>query len=536
MVFQSQFSFPLPGFAIDEVTEEENIVHVFAHSIQKSAVCPSCQQRSQHVHSHYQRSPADLPMVDQGVHLHLAVRRFRCQNPECKQSTFVERWPGLLAVHGQRTDRLQTALSSVCHALGGQAGSRLATQLKMPVSGDSLLRILRRRSEKSRVQPEVIGVDDWAQRRGRVYGTIIVDQIHHQVIDLLPDRTAETLAAWLKAHPQVKIVTRDRSGEYARGITVGAPQAQQIADRWHLLVNLREAVIRLLERLRPGLKLGSVPDSGGISGLRPRRATPGESAAADLRRARRVELHEKVHRLQRSGLAVRKIARQLQISPTTVYRYLSMSQYPERVRLKSRPSILDPFLPFLQQRWQAGERNASALWREIRIQGYPGTRKPVARWMHERREPSASPPPMIVRPPEPADHTPLPAARQLVWLFIKHTDQLNEEDQTLRDNLLTHATLLKTRQLIQEFQQILSNRNADALDPWLETCEKAGIPELANFAAGLRQEHSAVLAAASFAWSNGQTEGQVNRLKLLKRQMYGRANLDLLRLRILQPP
>jgi transposase len=245
-------------------------------------------------------------------------------------------------------------------------------------------------SEKNPVEPEVIGVDDWAQRRGRVYGTIVVDQIRHQVIDLLPDRTAETLAAWLKAHTRVKIVTRDRSGEYTRGISLGAPQAEQITDRWHLVVNLRDAMIRVLERLRPELKLISVPDSGGIPRLRPRRSSPREVAAADLRWARRVELHDKVHRLQHTGLAIRKIARQLKISPTTVYRYLSMSQYPERVILKPRASILDPFLPFIQQRWQEGCRNASALWRELRTQGYPGSRRQVARWMQERREQAAA--------------------------------------------------------------------------------------------------------------------------------------------------
>ena len=155
--------------------------------------------------------------------------------------------------------------------------------------------------------------------------------------------------------------------------------------------------------------------------------------------------------------------------------------------------------------------------------------------MQERREPAApTASHHFVSPP--ADHVPLPAARHLVWLFLKHTEQFDQEDRTLRDQLLTHATLLKTRQLVQEFQQIVAKRKATALDPWLEKCEKASIPELASFAAGLRQEHAAVLAALSFVWSNGQTEGQVNRLKLLKRQMYGRANFDLLRLRILHPP
>jgi transposase len=538
----------LPGFGIDEIKQHDCMIEVVAHSIGDEAICPDCQQVSQRIHSYYERLPADLPILEYTVCLRLTVRRFRCQNPRCSKTTFVERWPQLIRMHAQRTERLSTVLGIVAYALGGQAGSQLATQLKMPTSADTLLRIIRHTPEREMPEPKIIGVDDWARRRGRVYGTLVVDLERHCVIDLLPDRTAETLASWLKVHEQVKIVARDRSAEYARGITLGAPQAQQVADRWHLLVNLRDAFIRVLDRLRSELKVSSPAQNGQIPLLRSRRSSQKEVAARDTRRARRLELHEKVHRLRRAGHAIQAIARQLKLSRMTVYRYLSMRHYPEQAVRKRSPSILEPFLPHLNQRWQAGARNASELWREICTQGYSGSPRQVARWVYERREqPAPSTPTKYLKPEsssghllfslnESADQPALPASRRLVWLFLKHTDQLAPEDLTLRDQLLTHPALFKTRQLAQDFQRIVRERQAPSFEVWLRTCETAGIPEFANFATGLRQDDQAVKAALTFAWSNGQTEGQVNKLKLLKRQMYGRANLDLLRLRALYKP
>lgn len=249
-----ELPFSLPGFEVDQASERDDRIEIIAHSVTAEALCPSCGQRSRRVHSYYQRSPTDLPISDRGVRLYLTVKRFRCQTSGCSRTTFVERLPDLVAPYAQRTERLTTALNAIAFALGGQAGSRLATRLNMPTSGDTLLRVIRQIPAPAPDEPEVLGVDDWAKRRGRVYGTILVDLERRCVTDLLADRTAETLAEWLKAHTNVKTVARDRSREYARGIALGAPQAQQVADRWHLLVNLREAFERLLDRLRPELQ------------------------------------------------------------------------------------------------------------------------------------------------------------------------------------------------------------------------------------------------------------------------------------------
>lgn len=543
-----ELSFSLPGFTVDEVKDQDGLIDVVAHSTQDQAVCPTCQQLSRRVHSYYQRAPADLPILGQRVRLCLQVKRFRCQAQECPKTTFAQRLPALLAPHAQQTERLHTALGAIAFALGGEAGSRVAMKLAMPVSGDTLLRMIRKTPEPTPTMPAILGVDDWAQLRGRVYGTILVDLQHRRVVDLLNDRTAETLAEWLKTQFRVKIVARDRSREYIRGITLGAPQAQQVADRWHLLVNLRETLERLLDRLRPKLFLPLPAQPDAIPILRRRYRGRQEMAARDGRRARRLALHEKIHRLRRAGHAIRAIARRLQIGRMTVYKYLSTECVPERVVRRRVPSKLDPYLDYLVQRWKAGCRNASQLWREIREQGYPGVPKQVALWVYERREQLSRMTPKKYRTldsfnrsqltplGEAADRPALPSARRLVWLFLKHTNQLESEELLMREHLLMHPTLAQAKQLAQDFQQIVRERHSSMLDRWLRACEAAKIPELTNFASGLRQDYRAVSAAVRLEWSNGQTEGQVNRLKLLKRQMYGRAKFDLLRLRFLHPP
>lgn len=540
----------MPGCKVDQVNEQDGVIQVVAHSVEATALCPACHRRAKRVHSYYLRSPADLPMSDRQVRLYLTVRRFRCPTKGCPKTTFVERLPGLVAPHGQRTERLTAALGAVGLAVGGEPGCRLATKLNMPTSGDTLLRVVRQTPEAMAEAPKVLGVDDWAKRRGHVYGTILVDLERQRVTDLLPDRTADTLAAWLKVHTTVRVVTRDRSGEYARGIALGAPQAKQVADRWHLLVNLREAFERLLDRLRPELQAcrqTQLPEKlGEIPMLRRRRRSAQAAAVRYGRWVRRLVLFEKVHRLRRAGRDIRAIARQLKMSRTTVYKYLSMSQFPERASRKRVPSILDPYVSYLTRRWRAGCRNASQLWREIQGQGYPGTRRQVTQWVCERRErparsgrkplePSAQAGTPLLTLNEVAGQAPLPGSRRLVWLFLKHADQLEPEELRLRDQLLTYPVLTQAKKLAQDFQDIVRKRKSRAFDVWLKACETARIPELVNFAAGLLQDHAAVQAALRSPWSNGQTEGQVNRLKLLKRQMYGRAKFDLLRVRVLHP-
>ena len=542
----------LPGLNVTEVRRQGNQVEIFAVSERGSARCPDCGTNSSRVHSYYDRSPADFPISARCVRLHLRVKRFRCQNEGCPRATFVEVFPHRLDKYARRTLRLHKAQAAIAFALGGQAGRRLASKLQMPISEDTLLRMIRKTAVQSPWEPEVIGVDDWAQRRGRVYGTILVDLERHRVIDLLTDRTAETLAQWLHSHPGVKIVARDRSMEYARGISEGAPQAIQVADRWHLLVNLREALQRLLDRLRPELNallpaaFSAKPTEIPICRRRPR--SQATEITWQTRKQQRQALHAEIQRLQNKELPIRTIARKLGKSPTTVYKYLAMPEFPQKTVRKRLTSILDPYQDYLSQRWHEGCRNARQLWREIRQRGYPGTYRQVSRWVYERRPTPASTTPRkylqenphgklelrSIRPPtaEPG----LPVARRLVWLFLHPVEKLDEDEVKLRQCLLNHAALQQGCQLVYDFQQMVHKRDGDNFTSWLQAGQASKIPEFVNLARSMKKDHQAIQTALSSEWSNGQTEGQVNRLKLLKRQMYGRANIDLLAARFLHPP
>ena len=236
------------GLHLDDVAIDDEMVVLTVTSIQVEALCPVCGQPSLRSHSSYERKPGDLALAGARVRLHLNVRRFFCANPACERKTFAERLPGVLKPFARHTNRLRDKLCGLGQALGGEAGARRAADLAMPVSPDTLLRLIRQSDLPSSTTPTVLGVDDFAWKKGQTYGTILVDLEQQQVVDLLPDRAAGSLAAWLLEHPGVRIISRDRGGIYAEGARRGAPDAEQVADRFHLLQNLRAALEPLLNR------------------------------------------------------------------------------------------------------------------------------------------------------------------------------------------------------------------------------------------------------------------------------------------------
>lgn len=381
----------LPGFTIEQVKTEPQRLIICARTNGLSASCPSCQQPSHRVHSLYSRAPADLPLGGLLVQLHLNVRRFYCHNARCKKRTFTEPLPDLLAFRARRTDRLIVAQRSVGIALGGEAGARLLTCLAMPTSPDTTLRLIRRAPLAVAATPRVLGVDDWAMRKGRTYGTILVDLEAHRVVDLLPDRTNQTLSAWLRAHPSVEMIARDRSTEYAKGASEGAPNAKQVADRWHLLLNVRQMVERYLPEVYGRLKqLPLVPGatSAKIESVprrtRAYRRTKAEELASQESRKRRLACYEEIKRYCDDGKNLSVISRELAMDIKTVRKYASADAFPERTRQPGL-SILEPYLSYLNARHQEGCENASQLWREIQQQGFPGSKRQVLKWMRDMR-------------------------------------------------------------------------------------------------------------------------------------------------------
>jgi transposase len=223
-------------------------------------------------------------------------------------------------------------------------------------------------------------------QRGRTYGTILVDLQSHRPVDLLADRSADTFSRWLLSHPGVEVISRDRSTEYLRGATEGAPGAQQVIDRWHLLKNLREALERLLPRLHEGLAALPAASNEGVAARPRQRRTRAEGAASTASRLRRLARYEQVVQLSHQGASIIGIARQLHISRQTVRKYVQAGTFPEQARAFRTKSRLDPYLPFLQQRWEQGCRSANTLWQELLAGGFPGGYMLVYRWVQLQRE------------------------------------------------------------------------------------------------------------------------------------------------------
>jgi transposase len=538
----------VPGLKLEDVVIDAGSVSLVLVSTSLPVACPVCAQKTVSLHSHYWRTVADLPWSGRRVRLVLEVRKFRCPHRECPRRIFTERLPDLVEPYARKTVRLHEVLELVGFALGGEAGARLLRRLGMTASPTTLLRYIRNAVLGDYPAPEVIGVDDFSVRRGGRFGTIIVDLKRHLPIDLLPDRSASTLAAWLKAHPSAQTIGRDGSREYARGIAEGAPEAVEVLDRWHLLKNLREALERMLDRnqkVLSGIALSSsehtdkTTGSPGTSDFTPPPRSPSERARSRTTRKRRYARYEKVRKLHSRGMSLHAIARKLGISRYAVRRYVNADTFPERRPHRRRPSMLDPFEPYLKKWWEEGCRNGMHLWRELCKQGYPGSRKRVAQWVQQRREEPASTTPKkyLSRSggsPGGSGASRGSSPRQQVWLLLRKPEDLaDDKREALKQMQGVCEDVVAAYPLAQQFVRMIRAREAEAFNPWLEAVEMSDVADLRSFASELRRERKAVEAALRLPYSNGQTEGQINKLKLIKRSMYGRANFDLLRQRFL---
>ena len=535
----------LGGLRIVDVQAAATLTIIVAPT-RRTAVCPRCQRRSRSVHASYSRRIADVPCAGRPVVLVLQGRRFVCRTPACPQRTFRERFPALVAAYARRSTGLRAALARIGCAAGGETGARLATALGIPVSAATVLRLVRAMPLPDAGALAVVGIDDWSWRRGRRFGTILVDLERHRPVDLLPDRNADSVAAWFARHPCVTTVARDRSDLYADGIARGAPAALQVADRFHILKNLEEALERFLQHKRTVSETVATPSALAEPSSTSSRADhavaaptpvlqPWQRRAAEdsaRRHAPWVARYEQVMALRARAVDVVDIARLVGISRQTVYRYLSLGCPPPRKRHATRRrTLLDPYKEYLLRRWDEGCHNAHRLWREIQAQGFAHSYTNVSRFLASYRLPVGQRP--SIHRPCPAERPPTP--RHIAFLLIRRPDDLTAEEGAYLQRLCAaDAAIGMAYTLAQEFATMLRERQGEKLDAWIAAATGSALPDLRRFAQGLGPDKAAVQAGLRVPWNNGQTEAQIGRLKMLKRQMFGRAGFDLLKQRVLQ--
>jgi len=518
-----------------------NHLYVTVASTQTHAQCPLCKSFSGRVHSRYERTLQDVGLAHYRLTLQLQVRKFFCFNTGCPRCIFTERLAEVAAPWARKTHRLVARLQAIGLARGGAAGARLAHHVGVQVCDSTLLNQLKQLPLAAVKVPKVLGVDDFAFRRGRQYGTILVDLEHHQPIALLADRKAETFADWLRHHPGVEVVSRDRSKIYRSGVNQGAPNAIQVADRFHLVQNLTETLEKVFSSYPADLKAiehqhrpKTIAPDVAIVRAKPT-ATAQAQAHFQATHQRRVEQQQQIKRLSEQRWTQVAIAQAVGVSEKTIQRYLERPDFPAvlpHCQTFGR-SILDPYKPQFLEWWNKGIRQPHLLMSLLQQHGYEGSSRTVTRYMSQLRSAQGLPS-QVGRSPQSAvnvcdPQAPPLTARRVSALVVKRQEKRDQQEQAFVEKLAAqHPDLATAVSLADAFLQLLRQRQGDAFDAWLMQALNNSFKPFQAFAEGLLDDYAAVKASMMVNISNGPVEGLNNRLKMLKRQMYGRAGLELL--------
>ena len=524
---------------------------IHAETAMTMAQCPDCGVQSRARHSSYLRHLKDLPIQGRAVQLTVRVGRWRCRNTACKRQIFCQPLSNeVTQKHARETKRFRDTVQRIAYALGGRPGERLSQCLGLPIHKDTLLervkQLARSRSQARRIP--AIGVDEWAWRKGYGnYGTILVDLEQGVVADLLPNRSAASFAKWLKEHPGVEVISRDRDGVYAEGGYDGAPRAKQVADRFHWVQNLIRAMQDELAFQRKHLLIPAaellgddsagqatrvVPEVGGRQQRRGPRLSSRQKEIRQQRRQQKVALFEMVKGMRAQGMRAFEIVKATGISRGRVDKWLRLDECPPQGKMAPRPGMAESFREELRQLWDQGCQNGKQLFAEMRQHGYIGSYTGLLRLLAEWRPEKTA----VVQP---INSTPKVVAmrhvspQEAAALLSKPRTMLNERQTKIVEVLKRTRDFAMMRHLVLSFRSILRRGKVAGLKRWLERAKATGITSMNRFVRQLKKDWPAVEHAVANVWSNGPTEGHINRLKTLKRQMYGRAGFELLRSRML---
>ena len=501
--------------SVDDVTINKSTIVIRLISTKSGCRCPSCKRMSNRVHSQYQRTLKDLPVMDKKVVIRIQTRKFFCDNPNCESEVFTERFDSLIKPYARITDRLTKYLELIGFAVNAEIGSILSKQILADVSSDNILRTVKQAELVINTDYQYIGIDDWAIKRGQKYCTLICDLVTGKPIDVLPDRSYEVISEWLREHPEIKFISMDRSITYSGAVKRELPGARIVADRFHLVYNLGQTLMKYLQReFTNGIEIHLE--------LRKEESKITEKPLSKKEK-RQLELYEKkweliqeVQRLRRSHFSIRQIARMTKLARNTVRKYLNIKEKPIPVHTK-RSSILDKYKPIILNALQRN-LNGSAIFKLIQEQGYKGSvstlREYIAKIRRYQENQSYHPKKDRI------------TRKQLYSLLFWDPSKLSEKSKDILSKLMEEPKLRKLYTIVQEYKKAFKLKDIKMLERWVDENIKSLIKEFKNFAKQLSEDIESVRNALLYKWNNGLLEGNINRIKMIKRTMYGRAGFD----------
>jgi len=531
---------PGPGIKVQSVVSNDDGDWVVSACGPSSGTCPDCQNQSRSRHGWSYRNLQDLPVQGKEVTVRLQLSRWRCTYRQCRRQTFTDRVPAIASPYARRTTRVAEIIGLMGHSTGGRPGERLMRRLGMPISDDTILRHLKRNASRVDDAPaaRIIGIDDWSWRKSWRYGTIIVDLERRKVMDILEDRS---VARWLKQHPSIEVVSRDRCGLYAQAAREGAPQASQVADRFHLIQNLRIAIEEQMSLSGRATGRALLPnedienDHGDRALQEQTPETPWRNQLRRAHRQSRKDVFETVHALSKEGLTCSDIARRTGYGRRSITKWLTFETPPDRRRGALQPTSPLYFEAFLTQCWKDGNRRGRHLFHDIKRRGYTGSfsnlERLLATWRRAER-PEAdedkvdAAPARIGLSDKAPDNVPVrdPQTGHLIspivaaTLCIKPRGALTINQARKVDALKQGSrTFTVLRSFAMRFRGIFRGRTSAKLGQWIDDAIHSGLAFVARFARVLRRNIDAICNAIDLPWSNGQAEGQINRLKTIKR-------------------
>ncbi|ARO32622.1 ISL3 family insertion sequence transposase protein (plasmid) [Rhizobium sp. NXC14] len=474
------------GFIAERITHIDDETCILLSRAGATAACPACGRMSRTVRSRYRRQVADLPLSGKRVRLPVQTRRFACDAVLCGRQIFAERFGDVLPPYARRTGRLEHVVHHLALALGGRPAARFAQRLMLPVSNDTLLRVIRRQGPPSSTPPSVIVIDDWAWRRNHRYGTIVWDLERRRPVRLLPDREPATAEAWLRQNAQIQIIARDRGGAYGLAAARALPDAVQVADRWHLMENASRA---FLDAVRKSMR--QIRKTLGATRVNPKLLTAAERLQYEGY-LRREQTNAAVMALTKDGMTIKEIVRRTGHSRGLVRQVLRG----QRIDVfRSRESSLESYLEWLDAQWAAGKRNGTELWRRLRAKGFRGSRRVVSEWATRRKRADKADAESLTRTP----------SRTIARLLTTSRDNLTKSETVTIAAIESGVPLLITaRDIIADFHLMIRRKAESQLASWIDRARDSLVSSFGN---GVVKDIQAVRAAIVSPWSNGQTEG-----------------------------